>query len=74
MTSSSSSLTAFHTLISVAMLPYNQSFIVSFVVVFSSAVSQMWKKKEEKVEEKGGYFTVEKEVKKVTGSKIVRIM
>ena len=71
--SSSSSLTAFHTLISVAMLPYNQSFIVSFVVVvFPLLWVRCGKRKEEKVEEKGGHFTVEKEVKKITGSKIVR--
>ena len=54
-----SSSTAFHTLISVAMLPYNQSFIVSFVCYcFSFAASQMCEKKGKKVEEKGGHFTV----------------
>ena len=31
----------------------------------------MWKKKRKKVEEKGGHFTVGKEVEEVRGSKIV---
>ena len=40
------------------MLPYNQSFIVSFVVVVFSLCCESDVEKEEKVEEKGGHFTV----------------
>ena len=61
----SSSSTAFYTLISVAMLPYNQSFsfVCLFLFVFPLLRVRCVKRKEKKVGEKGGHFTVEKEVK-----------
>ena len=57
---SQSSSTAFHTLISVAMLPYNQSFsfVCLFLFVFPLLRVRCVKRKEKKVEEKGGHFTV----------------
>ena len=58
--SSLSSSTAFHTLISVAMLPYNQSFsfVCLFLFVFPLLRVRCVKRKEKKVEGKRGHFTV----------------
>ena len=70
---SSSSSTAFHTPISVAMLPYNQSFIVSFVCCcfhFLCCESDVEKEKK-RLKKKEAISQLGKEVKKVTGSKIV---
>ena len=69
--SSSSPSTAFHTITSLAMLPYKQRFIVSFVCCccFSFAASQMCKKKRKKVEEKEGHFTVGERGWRSRGSK-----
>ena len=76
--SSSSTTTAFHTLISVAMSPYNQSFITSFeccccccccFFFFPLLRFRCGKRKEEKVEQKEKVLS--QLGKEVGGSKIV---
>ena len=69
--SSSSSLPAFHTLISVAMLPYNQSFIVSFVVVVFSRCceSDVEKEKKNRLKKKETILQLKKRLKKLQGQR-----
>ena len=56
--SSSSSSSTFHTLINMPMLPYNQSFILSFVCCCYFILCELDVEKEKKVKRKGSHFTV----------------